>query len=77
MENNDNWNHRSKGMYCSTCMWFIVKVPDFPDTEIAEVGSVISPRIGRCRRHAPTMNGWPVMFESDWCGSHKLDENKI
>lgn len=34
-------------------------------------------KIGRCRRHAPTMSGWPVMFKSDWCGDHKLDENKI
>ena len=33
--------------------------------------------IGRCRRHAPTMNGYPVIFMSDWCGDHKLDENKI
>ena len=33
--------------------------------------------IGRCRRHSPTMSGWPVMFESDWCGDHKMDEEKI
>jgi hypothetical protein len=30
--------------------------------------------LGRCRRHAPTMNGFPVVWESDWCGDHKLDE---
>lgn len=33
--------------------------------------------LGRCRRHAPTVNGFPAVFESDWCGDHKLDENKI
>lgn len=33
--------------------------------------------VGRCRRRCPTMNGWPVMFPSDWCGDHKLDETKI
>jgi hypothetical protein len=33
--------------------------------------------VGRCRRHAPSMSGWPVMFTADWCGDHKLDENKI
>jgi hypothetical protein len=33
--------------------------------------------VGRCRRHAPTMNGYPVVFEDDWCGDHKLDESKI
>jgi hypothetical protein len=33
--------------------------------------------IGRCRRHAPTMSGYPVVFPSDWCGDHKLNENAI
>lgn len=28
----------------------------------------------RCRRHAPTMSGYPAVFESDWCGDHKLDK---
>ena len=32
-------------------------------------------RVGRCRRHAPTMNGYPVVFVQDWCGDHKLNEN--
>ena len=31
---------------------------------------------GRCRRHAPTMQGYPAVFGNDWCGDHKLDENK-
>lgn len=30
--------------------------------------------VGRCRRHAPTMNGYPVVLKSDWCGDHKLSE---
>jgi len=33
--------------------------------------------LGRCRRHAPKLKGWPVVFATDWCGDHKLDENKI
>jgi hypothetical protein len=33
--------------------------------------------LGRCRRHAPTMNGFPVVFAADWCGDHRLDENKV
>lgn len=33
--------------------------------------------IGRCRRRAPTMSGYPVVFLADWCGDHKLDENKV
>lgn len=70
----DNWKHRSKGMRCITCIFFVEK-------EQIECGNseLISKagRPGRCRRHAPTMNGFPVVFESDWCGDHKLDEGKI
>ncbi len=34
-------------------------------------------KIGRCRRHAPTLGGWPVLFVTDWCGDHKLDAEKM
>lgn len=57
----DNWKHRSSNMKCSSCMWFVLKGESF---------------LGRCRR-APTLNGWPVVMISDWCGDHKLDETKI
>lgn len=60
---NDPWKHRSQGMRCRTCMWFVSK------------GN--KPEFGRCRRHAPSMNGYPAVFDNDWCGDHKLDENKI
>jgi hypothetical protein len=33
--------------------------------------------LGRCRKRAPTLNGWPAVFETDWCGDHKLDEAKL
>jgi len=56
-------------MSCSTCMWNVTKEK--------KEGSENTAPIGRCRRHAPTMNGYPVVFESDWCGDHKLDENKV
>jgi len=59
----DPWEHRSKGMLCSTCMWFVKK------------GKGIK-GLGRCRRRCPTMNGYPVVFENDWCGDHKLNENE-
>lgn len=61
----DSWKHRSEGMKCKTCMWFAPKKKDG--------SSAID--IGRCRRHAPTINGYPVVFVNDWCGDHKLDEN--
>ena len=64
---NDPWSHRSKNMRCSTCMWFVRKAKSRPFS---------SPLlIGRCRRHAPTLSGFPVVFGADWCGDHKLDED--
>jgi hypothetical protein len=65
-ESEDNWKHRSAGMVCSTCMFFTPKT--------AKSGEV---KLGRCRRHSPSMYGWPVMMLTDWCGDHKLDEEKI
>jgi len=60
-----SWEHRSSAMKCQTCMWFVEKAG--PSTT----------KLGRCRRHAPTMAGYPAVFQSDWCGDHKVDENKI
>lgn len=57
----DPWHHRSERMKCQTCMWFVAK-EDYV--------------IGRCRRHAPTMGGYPVVYTLDWCGDHKLDHTK-
>lgn len=68
----DPWKHRSDGMKCRTCMWFAAKAP----TPGVATGPDPRGAIGRCRRHAPTMNGYPVVFTSDWCGDHKLDETK-
>jgi hypothetical protein len=60
----DKWIHRSALMLCQSCMYYV------PKKQVSG-GAVL----GRCRRRAPTMNGWPVMFPSDWCGDHKLNEN--
>lgn len=71
----DHWKHRSSGMTCYTCMWFVEK-PKEVSPAVDEPNNTVSARgtIGRCRRHAPTMSGYPVVFENDWCGDHKLDE---
>lgn len=60
----DRWAHRSKGMRCSTCIYWVRKGDG---------------KLGRCRRHAPLANqgGWPAVFSDDWCGDHKLDEAKV
>ena len=66
MPNADPWKHRSVMMRCQTCMYFAPKPPAGKDEA----------ELGRCRRHAPTMSGFPVVFKGiDWCGDHKLDEN--
>lgn len=56
----DPWAHRSENMRCRTCMWYAPKAKS----------------VGRCRRHAPTMNGYPVVYPVDWCGDHKLSEGR-
>ena len=66
----DPWIHRSEGMRCKTCIWFVEKVQNVPVKPETTV-------VGRCRRHAPTISGYPVVYKSDWCGDHRLDENKV
>src|SRR3972149_11847709 len=61
MSNEDNWQNRSVTMRCGFCIYFVPK------------GAPIA-GLGRCRRHAPTLNGWPAVFVSDFCGDHKLDD---
>lgn len=57
--NQDPWANRSAKMKCISCMWYAGK----------------NDEVGRCRRNAPTMNGYPVVYaKRDWCGQHKLDE---
>ena len=46
---------------CGTCMWFIEKA------------SIL----GRCRRRAPELGGWPAVYVTDFCGDHKLDAAKL
>lgn len=70
----DPWAHRSSGMRCRSCMWFVEKVPDPADKAKYNMARA---SIGRCRRHAPTMTGFPVVYDSDWCGDHRLDESKV
>ena len=66
-KNKDAWEHRSKKMCCLTCMYFSAKGKEFNDGLI---------KLGRCKRNAPTMKGFPVVFPLiDWCGEHKLTEN--
>lgn len=62
-ENKDPWIRRSKGMVCATCMVYVQN-----DEKQG---------FGRCRANAPTMKGYPAVFEDDWCGKHKMNEEKL
>lgn len=66
----DPWKHRSKGMVCDTCVFFVKK-----ERTTAVEDNPVS--FGRCRRNAPTMKGYPAVFGTDWCGEHRLDEEKL
>lgn len=64
----DPWAHRSAGMRCRTCMWYVEKASD---------SAPLKRGLGRCRRHAPALQGFPVVFAEDWCGDHKLSEEAV
>lgn len=66
---NDPWKHRALNMRCATCMWFVEKAPEKPGEGAA--------KLGRCRKYAPSAKGFVPVFANDWCGDHRLDENKI
>lgn len=60
---------RFTNMKCACCMWFVIKVSDSSGPKTDNI-------VGRCRRHAPTLQGFPAVYDTDWCGDHKIDENK-
>ena len=72
----DNWKHRGARMQCRTCMFYVPKQSS-PEQQgpTDPLGREIE--VGRCRESSPTMKGFPVAHPTDWCGSHRLDENKL
>ena len=70
----DPWTNRSKGMRCATCIFF---VPKRPELQTSTQTFSLSGILGRCRRHAPTLDGYPAVFQADWCGDHKLNEANL
>ena len=69
---NDVWTAKTNTMRCGTCMYFVVKL-----RESDRATKRLHQQLGRCRRHAPTMRGYPVVYPEDWCGDHKLDSDKM
>lgn len=62
----DNWSNLAT-LACVTCRFFVPKTE--LEANLQEVNR------GRCRRHAPSMDGYPVVYPTDWCGDHKLGTN--
>jgi len=31
----------------------------------------------RCRKHAPTLNGYPMVYPEDWCGDHRMTKEQM
>lgn len=63
----DKWD-RITGFCCATCMYCSPK----PTT----LKQFLEKDTGRCRRHAPSMQGYPVVYlKDDWCGDHKVGTN--
>jgi len=59
-------------------MWYVSKRKTYSDDGADDMdGYPVETGLGRCRRRSPTINGFPAVFNVDWCGDHKLDENKI
>jgi hypothetical protein len=38
------------------------------------VFGTLTSAVGRCRRHSPTMSGYPAIYRDDWCGDHKMEK---
>ena len=56
---------------CWSCRYFKNEGPAGEEKRVA----------GKCRRRAPTISpfpapGFPMVYATDWCGDHKLDEAK-
>lgn len=55
-------------------MWWVKKESN-PDPIAYELPA--DAKLGRCRKRSPTLQGFPAVWSVDWCGDHKLDENKV
>lgn len=69
--------NRNDNMNCKTCAWFVPKVAETHPLHGDKDNTSGTYDLGRCRRHCPSLGGFPVVFVNDWCGDHRLDENKF
>jgi len=65
----DRWD-RKTDFGCNSCMFYV------PKKEHSTSGNLAAGE-GRCRRYAPSMKGYPVVYFDDWCGEHKRGSNPV
>ncbi len=53
----DQLRLKEKGT-CDTCTWY---------------HSIREDKSGQCRRYAPTINGWRIVYNDEWCGEHEVN----
>ena len=66
----DKWD-RKTNFNCESCMFYV------PKRDAAIGGVVFDTPEGCCRHNAPTMKGYPVVWNFDWCGEHKIGSNPV
>lgn len=69
----DKWD-RKTNFNCESCMFWVEK------QRLVDLGGKkveLDTKLGRCRRYAPTMKGYPVVYSCDWCGEHKIGSNPV
>ena len=57
-------------MTCATCMYFVGKKEEDKSPGHGDKRNILN---GWCHCHPPTMSGFPTVFETEWCGEHKID----
>ena len=72
----DQWD-RKTDFGCDSCMFYVPKIEHSSKVGEPLKATVIPKPEGRCRRNAPTMKGYPVVFSDDWCGEHKRGSNPV
>ena len=73
----DKWD-RKTNFNCASCMFFVPKwQPESYVNCCGEIVKNVEPQKGRCRRRAPKLGGYPVVYATDWCGEHKIGSNPV
>ena len=62
------FDQEGEQMRCGNCVWWAAE-------QVRTNAGAQNGPAGRCRRHAPTANGWPGVRVDECCGEHKRNEH--